>query len=180
MHYRLVFTFAVPNKCAPVSHGTGVKIFEKSLARLFYFKSRTESLHNFKYHCMIFADSESHLDFTNRTYRSKINYDFPRFFPVFCRELVDHTSMIRWCQTLKLLSSSRKEVALRKGTFFEGMDVNFFPCQLIYKPSLLSNSGSRMEIQVILRLLHLWSTKTPVGKAQDELQVPKTNSGGRK
>ena len=28
-----------------------------------------------------------------------------------------------------------------------------------------------MEIQVILRLLHLWSTKTLVGKAQDELQV---------
>ena len=25
MHDRLVFTFAVPNKCAPVSHGTGVK-----------------------------------------------------------------------------------------------------------------------------------------------------------
>ena len=36
-----------------------------------------------------------------------------------------------------------------------------------------------MEIQVILRLLHLWSTKTLVGKAQDEPQVstqyPKKN-----
>ncbi|KAL5477494.1 hypothetical protein EMCRGX_G024301 [Ephydatia muelleri] len=29
---------------------------------------------------------------------------------------------------------------------------------------------SKLEIQVILQLLHLWSTKTPVGKAQDELQ----------
>eukprot|EP00731_Ephydatia_muelleri_P039177 Em1181g1a len=43
-----------------------------------------------------------------------------------------------------------KEVALRKGTFFE---------------------GSHLEILQILRLLHLWSTKTPVGKAQDELKV---------
>ena len=67
-----------------------------------------------------------------------------------CRELVDHDSTIRWCQGLKLLPSSKtcscrrgmnlmkrksspeervwrcprkdcqKEVALRKGTFFEG------------------------------------------------------------
>ena len=32
----------------------------------------------------------------------------------------------------------------------------------------ISDSGSHLEIQVILRLLHLWSTKIPVGKAQDE------------
>ncbi|KAL5502087.1 hypothetical protein EMCRGX_G008805 [Ephydatia muelleri] len=44
----------------------------------------------------------------------------------------------------------RKEITLRRGTYFE---------------------GSHLEIQVILRLLHLWSTKTLVGKAQDELQV---------
>eukprot|EP00731_Ephydatia_muelleri_P003668 Em0001g3668a len=31
--------------------------------------------------------------------------------------------------------------------------------------------SSHLEIQVILRLLHLWSTKTPVGKAQDEVKV---------
>ena len=32
-------------------------------------------------------------------------------------------------------------------------------------------SGSHLEILLVLRLLHLWSTKTPVGKAQDELKV---------
>ncbi|KAL5515970.1 hypothetical protein EMCRGX_G001225 [Ephydatia muelleri] len=97
-----------------------------------------------------------------------------------CGELVDHATTIRWCQKLKLLPSSkmcscgrgmhlvkrkdspeqlgwrcprkgcRKEVTLRKGTFFE---------------------GTHLEIQVILRLQHLWSTKTPVGKAQDEVKV---------
>ena len=69
-----------------------------------------------------------------------------------CHELVDHDTTIRWCQTLKLLPSSKscscgrvmnlvirrnrspeergwrcprkgclKEVALRKGMFFEGI-----------------------------------------------------------
>ena len=35
----------------------------------------------------------------------------------------------------------------------------------------LYSAGSKLEIQVILWLLPLWSTKTPVGKEQDELQV---------
>ena len=34
-------------------------------------------------------------------------------------------------------------------------------------------SGSHLEIQTIMRLIYLWSTKTPAGKAQDELQVCK-------
>eukprot|EP00731_Ephydatia_muelleri_P037590 Em0514g6a len=38
----------------------------------------------------------------------------------------------------------------RKGTFFE---------------------GSHLEILQVLRLLHQWSTKTPLGKAQDEVKV---------
>ena len=72
-----------------------------------------------------------------------------------CRELPDHDSTIRWCQTMKLLPSSKtcscgramnlvkrksspeergwrcprkgclKEVALRKGMFFEGMYESF-------------------------------------------------------
>ena len=43
--------------------------------------------------------------------------------------------------------------------------------ETLVKPFAISDSGSHLEIQVILRLLHLWSTKTPVGKAQDELKV---------
>ncbi|KAL5502706.1 hypothetical protein EMCRGX_G009521 [Ephydatia muelleri] len=43
-----------------------------------------------------------------------------------------------------------KEVALRKETFFD---------------------GSHLEILQVLRLLQQWSTKTPLGKAQDEVQV---------
>ena len=32
-------------------------------------------------------------------------------------------------------------------------------------------SGSHLPIEVIVRLIHMWSVKTPVGKAQDELEV---------
>ena len=32
-------------------------------------------------------------------------------------------------------------------------------------------SGSHLPIEVILRLIHMWSVKTPVGKVQDELEV---------
>ncbi|KAL5464012.1 hypothetical protein EMCRGX_G032969 [Ephydatia muelleri] len=31
--------------------------------------------------------------------------------------------------------------------------------------------GSHLEILQVLRLLHQWSTKTPLGKAQDEVKV---------
>ena len=54
-----------------------------------------------------------------------------------CHELVDHNTTIRWCQTLKLLPSSKS-----------------CSCGLLQ----------------ILRLLHLWSTKTPVGKAHEEVK----------
>ena len=43
---------------------------------------------------------------------------------------------------------------------------------ILYYPPLRNQIlGSHLEIQVILRLLHLWSTKTAVGKAQDEVKV---------
>ena len=32
-------------------------------------------------------------------------------------------------------------------------------------------SGSHLPIEVIVQLIHMWSVKTPVGKAQDELEV---------
>ena len=48
---------------------------------------------------------------------------YPLIHPVtyfdLCRELVDHTSMIRWCQTLKLLSSS-KTCSCGRGMHLEG------------------------------------------------------------
>ena len=85
---------------------------------------------------------------------ARMFFTYPLIDPItyyeLCRELIDHDSTIRWCQTLKLLPSSktcscgrgmnlvkrkgspeelgwrcprrgcRKEVTLRKGTFFEG------------------------------------------------------------
>ena len=44
----------------------------------------------------------------------------------------------------------RREVSLRKDTFFE---------------------GSHLEIEKILRILHLWSTKTPLNKMRVEVEV---------
>ena len=44
----------------------------------------------------------------------------------------------------------RKEVTLCKNTFF---------------------AGSHLQLELILRLIHLWSSKTPVGKAIKELKV---------
>ena len=40
-----------------------------------------------------------------------------------------------------------------------------------YQPLRNQILGSHLEIQVILRLLHLWSTKTAVEKAQNEVKV---------
>ena len=65
-----------------------------------------------------------------------------------------------------------KEVALRKGMFFEGMYESFLTRYVNLSTLRFNhNSGSHLEILQILRLLHQWSTKTPVGKAQDELKV---------
>ena len=96
--------------------------------------------------------------------------------------LPDGEAAVHWCQRHKLLSDSkmcpkcgtdmrlvkrkgvnpedmgwrcpkkgcRKEVALRPGTFFE---------------------GSHLLISQILSMIHLWSTKTPVGKIMTEVDV---------
>ena len=96
--------------------------------------------------------------------------------------LPDGEAAVHWCQRHKLLSDSkmcpkcgtdmrlvkrkgvnpedmgwrcprkgcRKEVALRPGTFFE---------------------GSHLLISQILLMIHLWSTKTPVGKMMTEVDV---------
>ena len=44
----------------------------------------------------------------------------------------------------------QKQVSLRKGSFFE---------------------NSNIELEKILRLMHLWSTKTPLKQMREELEV---------
>ena len=61
----------------------------------------------------------------------------------------------------------QKEVSLRVGTFFEGRCV-FVICRVL---AIVTLSGSHLEISTILRIIHLWSTKTPVGKMTSELSV---------
>eukprot|EP00731_Ephydatia_muelleri_P008965 Em0004g1303a len=77
----------------------------------------------------------------------------------------NNPTTIRWCQKLKLLPSSKMCSCGRGMHLVKRKD----------SPELLGwrcpRKGSHLEIQVILRLLHLWSTKTPVGKAQDEVKV---------
>ena len=41
-------------------------------------------------------------------------------------------------------------------------------CRVI---AVVTLSGSHLEIATILRIIHLWSTKTPVGKMASELSV---------
>ena len=97
-----------------------------------------------------------------------------------CRALSNTTATVTWCQRQKLLATDmdchacgrdmrlvkrkssegqgwrcprkvcRKEVTLRKNTFF---------------------AGSHLQLELILRLIYLWSSKTPVGKAIKELKV---------
>ena len=63
----------------------------------------------------------------------------------------------------------RKEVSLRVGTFFEGINRRVLGiCRVI---AVVTLSGSHLEIATILRIIHLWSTKTPVGKMAFELSV---------
>ena len=92
-----------------------------------------------------------------------------------CRELIDVEATIRWCQSRKLLAEKkdcvcgrdlvkrkttpemrcwrcprkacRKEVSLRDGTFF---------------------AKSHLEIERIIRLIHLWSTRTSLGRMMKE------------
>ena len=42
---------------------------------------------------------------------------------------------------------------------------------LIFIMHAVIYSGSHLPIEVIVRLIHMWSVKTPVGKAQDELEA---------
>ena len=49
----------------------------------------------------------------------------------------------------------RREVSLRKDTFFE---------------------GSHLEIEKILRILNLWSTKTPLNKMRVEVEISRTTA----
>ena len=113
-----------------------------------------------------------------------------------CKNLMETDAAITWCQRLKLLPSSkwcscgrgmhlvnrkgcsdgvtwrcprkgcRKELSLRGGTFFEGY---LFYCTIC----LLCSSflGSHLSLSIILRIIHLWSTKTPVGKTMTEVEV---------
>ena len=62
----------------------------------------------------------------------------------------------------------RKEVSLRKGTFFEG--ISFDDLCVMYYIFILA-VGSNLEIKKILRILHLWSTKTPLNKMMAEVEV---------
>ena len=102
-----------------------------------------------------------------------------------CKQLPDAAATVTWCQSQGLLASSvdcpacgrgmhlvarksspekmgwrcprkgcRKEVALREGSFF---------------------SKSHLEIQKILRIVHLWSTRTPLGRMMKEVQVRASN-----
>ena len=103
---------------------------------------------------------------------------FPASYFDLCKEIVDVGSTIRWCQERKLLAACpacsrdmnlvsrntspekrcwrcprkacRKEVSLRAGTLF---------------------SQSHLSIEKILRILYLWSTKTPLGRMMKEVQV---------
>ena len=53
------------------------------------------------------------------------------------------------------MKGCRREVSLRKDTFFE---------------------GSHLEIEKILRILNLWSTKTPLNKMRVEVEISRTTA----
>ena len=54
----------------------------------------------------------------------------------------------------------------------QGEDVRLLiSIALIFMMHVIIYSGSHLPIEVIVRLIHMWSVKTPVGKAQDELKV---------
>ena len=123
---------------------------------------------------------------------------FPLIHPItyfdLSRTLMDTGETVRWCQTMRRLPSSKncscgrgmnlikrkscpEEKAwskrcriLERGNSKRG---NFFlKVKSVWgntsQTFAISDSGSHLEIQVILRLLHLWSTIIHVGKAQDE------------
>ena len=62
----------------------------------------------------------------------------------------------------------RPEVALRSGTYFEGSF--HMKMQFLY-PGLLSIAGSKLGIEKIMRMVYLWSVKTPLGKMKEEMEV---------
>ena len=62
----------------------------------------------------------------------------------------------------------RQEVALRSGTYFEGSF--HMKMQFLY-PGLLSIAGSKLGIEKIMRMVYLWSVKTPLGKMKEEMEV---------
>lgn len=42
--------------------------------------------------------------------------------------------------------------------------------QYLY-PALLSVAGSKLGIEKIIRIVYLWSVKTPLGKMKEEIEV---------
>ena len=118
-----------------------------------------------------------------------------------CLELGDATTTVYWCQRHKLLSDSkncarcgagmnlvkqkdvscglgwrctrkrcRKELALRSGTFFEGQQ-EMIMIMIMIDYLLTLYTGSNIAMEQVIRVLHLWSTKTPLGKMMVEVEV---------
>ena len=75
--------------------------------------------------------------------------------------------MLGWCVTWRCpRKGCQKELSLRGGNFFERY---LFDCTIcLWCSSFL---GSHLSLSIILRIIHLWSTKTPVGKTMTEVEV---------
>ena len=66
------------------------------------------------------------------------------------------------------MKGCRQEVGSAFRDFFEGSF--HMKMQFLY-PGLLSIAGRKLGIEKIMRMVYLWSVKTPLGKMKEEMEV---------
>ena len=72
----------------------------------------------------------------------------------------------KWMEKMGWRKGCRQEVALHSGTFFEGT----FRWLSVYAVPFICCRKS-IGIEKIMRMVYLWSVKTPLGKMKEEIEV---------